>query len=276
MSNSNASAKDQVELTVPKKTYREILHEEVKSGWSELNRPGAGLFLSGLSAGLDVGFSLLLMAVTLSLAGDDLHPLALKLLLAAMYAVGFVFVNVGRSELFTEHTTLMIFPLLDRKVSAFALGRVWLLVYSGNLLGAAIFALLASRIGPALGIAKMEVFGHIAENTVHFPWWVLLTSGILAGWMMGLLSWLVAATQDTISQIACVGLIAGAIGFASLHHCVAGSVEVLAGAFAGHAVSLCDYGCFLLWATAGNILGGGIFASLKYSHATRHPEPVDM
>ena len=37
------------------------------------------------------------MAVALSLAGDSLSPLALRFLLASMYSVGFIFVNLGRS-----------------------------------------------------------------------------------------------------------------------------------------------------------------------------------
>ena len=41
-----------------------------------------------------------------------------------------------------------------------------------------------------------------------------LLSGVLAGWLMGLRSWLVAAGRDTISQIVMVWLVTTAIGFA--------------------------------------------------------------
>jgi formate/nitrite transporter FocA (FNT family) len=86
--------------------------------------------------------------------------------------------------------------------------------------------------------------------------------------LMGLLSWLVAAGRDTISQIVLVWLITTAIGFAGLHHVVLGTIEVLAGAFAGQEIGPADFGRFLLWATLGNILGGTIFVALiKYGHA---------
>jgi len=58
-----------------------------------------------------------------------------------------------------------------------------------------------------------------------------------------------------------------------LHHCVAGSVEVLAGVLTGYGASAADYGRFLPWATAGNIIGGVIFAWIKYSHAIRARHP---
>ncbi len=85
---------------------------------------------------------------------------------------------------------------------------------------------------------------------------------------MGLLSWLVAAGRDTISQIVVVWLITTAIGFAKLHHVILGTVEVMAGYFAGQGITRFDIGHFLLWATLGNALGGTVFvAFVKYGHA---------
>ena len=52
------------------KSYRTILKQEIVAGLVELKRPGGGLFLSSLSAGLNVGFSLLLMASMLTLTRD--------------------------------------------------------------------------------------------------------------------------------------------------------------------------------------------------------------
>jgi hypothetical protein len=84
-----------------KKPYRQILKEEVSSGMRELRRPALSLFLSALSAGLDVGFSLLLMATMMTFAGHSLSWPVTELLIANCYAVGILFVVLGRSELFT-------------------------------------------------------------------------------------------------------------------------------------------------------------------------------
>ena len=83
----------------------------------------------------------------------------------------------------------------------------------------------------------------------------------MAGWLMGLLSWLVAAGRDTISQVVLVWMVTAAIGLGHFHHAIAGSVEVLAGIFVGGA-TLGDYGHFLLWATLGNIVGGPVFVAM--------------
>ncbi len=97
---------------------------------------------------------------------------------------------------------------------------------------------------------------------------VILMSAILAGWLMGLLSWLVTAGRDTISQIMLVWLITTAIGFCGLHHVVLGTVEIFSGLFARQGVSALEIGRFLLFATLGNAFGGAFFVGvIKYGHA---------
>ena len=110
-------------------------------------RPARGLLLSGVSAGLDLGFSLLMMGIALTIVTQDaVHPLVQRLLLATAYSVGFLFVNLGRSELFTEHTTLMVFPVLHRTRTVGALLRSWALVYAGNLITKGVDPLAACRV----------------------------------------------------------------------------------------------------------------------------------
>ena len=250
----------------PQKSYETILEQEIAAGLTELERPAPALLLSGLSAGLDVSLSLLLMAVMKTLTADQPHAVS-EILVALMYSAGFLFVVLGRSELFTEHTTLAVLPVLDGRASLAQLGRLWGLIYVANQAGAALFAAFLAFLGPKLGVIETPVFGEIASGLVAHPGWVILLSGVLAGWLMGLLSWLVAASRDTISQIFIVALVTTAIGIAHLHHAVVGTAEVLAGVFSGQGATLGDFGKFLFWATLGNILGGVFFVALiKFGH----------
>jgi formate/nitrite transporter FocA (FNT family) len=251
-----------------KKPSAKILQQEISEARSALERSNSRLFMSGLSAGLDIGFSLFLMAIVHTLAVGVLPHPVVELLMANMYAFGFVVVVIGRSELFTEQTSLAILPLLAGKTSFQDVARLWAIVYVSNLMGAAGFAALVTWIGPALGVIERGAFGEIAHRVVTHEWWVILLSGVLAGWLLGLLSWLVAAGRDTISQIVIVWLITTAIGFGHLHHTVVGSVEVLAGVFSGSGATPADFGHFLLWTTLGNAVGGPFFVALiKYGHA---------
>ncbi len=106
------------------KSAKAILEEMIEKGRHEINRDADGLFLSSLSAGLDIGFGPLLMGVILTLATTGYGNLGTELLLASAYSVGFIFVILGRSELFTEHTTLAVMPVIDGKSSLKQLGRL--------------------------------------------------------------------------------------------------------------------------------------------------------
>jgi formate/nitrite transporter FocA (FNT family) len=258
----------------PKKQPRQILSHEIEEGVAALERPSGALFLSALSAGLDIGFSLFLMAIMRTKATGVLPEPVVLILVANLYAVGFIFVVLGRSELFTEQTTLAVLPVLGGRASVGALLRLWVIVYVANLIGAAAFAALAAFIGPALGVIEPRAFGEIAHRLLDHSGRDIFLGAVLAGWLMGLLSWLVAAGRDTISQVVVVWVITAAIGFAGLSHVVLGTVEVLAGAFAGQGVGAADFGRFLLWATLGNAVGGSVFVALiKYGHARPEAPP---
>jgi formate/nitrite transporter FocA (FNT family) len=256
-----------------KKPYRQILIEEISEGQHELDRPPLGSFLSAVSAGLDIGFSLLLMGVVKTMTDGELSRPVVRLLTANMYAVGFIFVVLGRSELFTEHTTLAVLPLINGRSSIASVARLCGIVYAGNMLGAMVFAALTVMVGPSLHIIDRSVLAKFASDICGHSAGAIVLSAIFAGWLMGLMSWLTTAARDTISQLFIVWLIATAIGLAQFHHAVAGAVEVLAGVFVG-GVSLGDFAHFLLWTTLGNAIGGTVFvALLKSSHASRGAQP---
>jgi formate-nitrite transporter family protein len=250
----------------PFKSLQTILDQEMQEAELELARPASGLLLSGLLAGLGVGFSILPIAA-LTTYSDEAPRWLLEILIANAYAIGFILVILARADLFTEYTTIAILPVLDCRSSVGRLCRLWGLVYLGNLLGAAILAGIGVLIGPALDVTGLEAFGIVARGLVEHPWWVILLSGGLAGWLMGLLSWLVTAGRETTSQILLIWLITGLIGYTHLHHAVTGSAEVLAGVFATADVSMRGFGHFLVWTTLGNAIGGFLFAWLIHNSA---------
>jgi formate/nitrite transporter FocA (FNT family) len=268
MTTSDLQPDTAAEEISPKRAPKEILQSEIHEGLEVLHRGQIGLFISGLSAGLDLGFSVLLMAVMWTQTHGRLPEPIVNLLVANMYAVGFIFVVIGRSELFTEQTTLAVLPVLNRDTSIASLLRLWLVVYVANILGGAIFARLVTIAGPELGDIAPEAFGKIAHQVVAHGNKELFLSAVLAGWLMGLLSWLVAAGRDTISQIVIVWLITTAIGFAGLHHVVAGSIEIMSGLFAHQGIMLSDAIRVIGMATLGNIVGGTVFvAVIKFGHS---------
>jgi formate-nitrite transporter family protein len=81
----------------PKKASGQILQHEIEEGRVAIQRPVGGLFVSGVSAGLDIGFSLFLMGVMKTQVEGTLSRPIAAMLVANMYAIGFIFVVLGRS-----------------------------------------------------------------------------------------------------------------------------------------------------------------------------------
>ena len=257
----------------PLKAYETILEQQIAQARDELQRPAGKLLLSGLAAGMEIGFGPFLMALILTSTQGVYSEPTVEMLQAGAYAVGFIIVILGRSELFTEHTALAVQPVLAGHASVGQLFRLWGLVYVANIAGAVIFAAFIAWIGPLLGEAESWAFVQIASKYVDQVWWLLLIGGILAGWLMGLLAWLVTAARDTIGQIVVIFLITTGIALAHLQHSIAGTVEVLAGVLSGDEISWVEFGRFLLWATLGNAIGGVVFvALLKFGHVNRNSD----
>jgi formate/nitrite transporter FocA (FNT family) len=249
------------------KSYHTVLEQHVQQAQEELDRPATGLLLSSFSAGLDIGFGPFLMAVIATLlTGTFSRPLT-ELLTALAYTLGFVLVIVGRSALFTEQTTSAVLPVLAGRVAPWRLFRLWALVLAGNLVGGALMAVFISYLGRHLGIVEGAVLASIADKLIRHPSGVVLVSAVAAGWLMGLLAWLVVASRETTSQLLIVVLVTFVIGVSNLHHSIAGAVEVLMGVLANVGPTLADYWRVVALSVVGNAVGGTVFvALLKFGH----------
>lgn len=272
MSSSDAGERSGASLS-----YSNILEREMENALSELGRPSRGLFLSGFSAGLNLSFGALFMAMVLTFSPSFPSELVKQVLLASASSIAFLLVVLGQTELFTAHTTLAVLPVLDGRTQLRELGRLWGVIYAANLVGCAVFAGLIALLGPELGIASPAAFHSLAESLLSHPAWAILLSGIVAGWLMGLVTWLVAASRDTIGQVALILIVTSTIGFGPFHHAILGTTEVLGALFLGTGVTLGQFVHFIVPTTAGNVVGGAVFvAGLNYGHIALVGEDVDM
>ncbi|SEP23374.1 Formate/nitrite transporter FocA, FNT family [Halogranum amylolyticum] len=258
-------------------SYNKILERELENALREINRPPKGVFLSGIAAGLNVSFGALFMGMALTFSPSFPSPLVKQVTLALLSSIGFLFVVLGQTELFTAHTTMAVLPVLDGRTGVRELGRLWGNVYVSNLIGCGAFAVFVAGFGPAFGIVTPAAAESLATALVRHPWWVILLSGVVAGWLMGLMTWLVAATRDTVSRVFIIIIVAATIGLAPFHHALLGTTEVLMGLFLSPLVTVADYGHFLLWTTIGNALGGSVLVALvNYGHVRLAGEAVDV
>jgi formate/nitrite transporter FocA (FNT family) len=237
------------------KSPAEILEVVVEDGREELRRGSTGLAFSGLAAGLNISFSAVALAVIGSLTGG------VGLAAIAAYPVGFLIVVLGRAELFTENTVTPVAVVLTDRSKLLNMLRLWAVIFVFNILGVIAFAFVLTYGGILSPAASDLLLGEAAKKMEH-GFWSLTLNAVIGGWLVALIAWLVAASQDTVSQIFFTWLLVLLIPAAGLAHCIAGSAEVLVGVFSGEA-SWAEYLVrFLLPATLGNAIGGVVLVTL--------------
>lgn len=199
-----------------------VVYEAVyREGEHELNRPTSALALSGLAAGLSMGFSLVSEGLLhFYLPKTPWSPLITKL----GYSVGFLIVILGRQQLFTKNTLTVILPLLKQKQLALFINvaRLWAIVLLANLVGAFVFAFFVARTNifdPGVHASFAEISGH----TMQPDFLTILLRAVLAGWLIALMIWLLPYAEA--ARVSVIVFLAYLIGLANLPHIIAGNVE---------------------------------------------------
>jgi formate/nitrite transporter FocA (FNT family) len=244
------------------KSQEEILVDQLCEGIETYEHHKAKVFLGAITAGAELGFSYLIIAVLYTLLNDKIDEATIPFVAAFAYPLGFIIVVLGKSILFTEQTSLLALPVLHGKRSIGELLQLWGIVIAGNLIGGAFIAVLIGIVGTAMGIISLETIATIASHVSKADVPVIFGSAILAGWLMALLSWLVSSSTETISRIVVIYMITVIVGFAGLHHSIVGNTEVLAGLIFTDAISVDTYLTFQVTALLGNAFGGVIFVAL--------------
>jgi formate/nitrite transporter FocA (FNT family) len=240
-----------------------VIHEIVREeGESEIGRHFNGLALSGLAAGLSIGFSFIAQAYIE--AGLPDAPWR-RLVASFGYSLGFLIVVLGRQQLFTETTLTALIPALTRRnlETLQATLRVWSIVLAANLVGTWIFALIASLPGLFEPDAAAAM-GGLAAKILAMPFWECAARAGFAGWLIGLMVWLLPASGSARPLI--IILLTYVVSMCQLPHIIAGSVEAAYAVLTGHA-SIYDYVLkFLVPTLLGNVFGGTALAAV-FNHA---------
>jgi len=243
----------------------------IEEGTEQASRRPMSLLLSSVAAGSILSFTAMAAGVVSVYTQALDSPMLARLLIAAVYPLGFVVCLMSGNQLFTEHTALAVYPVLERKCRFIAMLRVWALVLVGNLIGCLVGAALLAWADEVIHAA--QGYAAIADHVTSYSAGSTLASAILAGWMMALGGWLVLSTPPDVGQIVVIYIATFLIGLGGLHHSIAGSAEVLVAAMTGHAVNPAIACLTLGLAVLGNLIGGSVFvALLNYGHVRRTQE----
>ncbi|WP_426699596.1 formate/nitrite transporter family protein [Rhodanobacter sp. Col0626] len=257
------SRDEKVEVEEKRPPRVAVLHEIIRSeGEQELKRSVSALGWSSLAAGLSMGFSMLARGVLSRYVGDMPGGFLIESL---GYPFGFLLVVLSRQQLFTENIMTAVLPVMTeptrKNFACFA--RLWSVVIVGNLIGVTVFAFGLLHL-QQFDAATEAAFVKLGEALMKNSPWQMFTKGILAGWLISMMVWMLAATERARFMVILVTTYVIATG--GFTHIIVGSVEAMYLVFAGRLDFLDCVARFALPTLAGNIVGGSLIFAL-ISHA---------
>ncbi|MAA66699.1 MAG: transporter [Alteromonadaceae bacterium] len=240
-----------------------VVYEAIRrEAESELSRPLVGLGWSALAAGLSMGFSLVAQALLYSYTPEATWR---PIISSFGYSIGFLFVILGRQQLFTENTLTPVLEVLRVRKWVTVAGtlKLWLVVLLCNMIGTAIFAIALSYFD-VLDPKINDALSAIAAREYEFPFGTMFVRAIFAGWLVALMLWLMPFAET--ARVGVIILVTYVIGLAHFPHIVAGSVAALYGVFQGDFSMTEFFTLFFTPTLLGNMVGGiMLVAAVNYA-----------
>jgi formate transporter len=189
-------------------------------GVKKANMPFLPSFMLAVVAGGSIGFGALYYTIV---ASDEAFSFAtIRILGGLVFSVGLAIVLIGGAELFTGNN-LIVMAWASRRISSIEVLRNWLIVYSGNLVGALglVFLVLFSHHpemnGGRIGLSILNTaVGKVTPDVA-----TLFFKGILCNVLVCLGVWLAYAGRSVTDKIVGLMLPVSAFVAAGFEHCVA-------------------------------------------------------
>jgi len=244
---------------------REIWQDSLEDGQRRLDRPGAVLAATGLLGGFHVTLGLLALVVTTGALTAVMPEASAHVLGSLTFGIGFVFLTIGRSELFTENFLIPVAAVLSGHATRRSVARLWAITLALNLAGIALFVAMLSTPG-VLERAPLEAAGALADTLAGRDLPAAAVSAVLAGAVITTFTWLAEAAESDLTRLF-VALVVGFVLLApSMNHSVLGFGELLFGIAAGTTeADWVDLVRNTAVAVAGNVAGGVVLVAFVRS-----------
>ena len=263
-----------------------------EAGVIRAKRAVSDLVLLGILAGVYIAFAGAASAMVAFnlLANPDTFGLG-RCLAGVIFPCGLVLVVLAGAELFTGNT-MMLLPLVQRRITLFSVLRNWGIVYVANFVGAVGIAFLIYQSGQlTLGPAD-PLLGGVAIVTAaakcHLTFGEAFLLGIFCNWLVCLAVWMSASIKEVAGKILAIFFPIWLFVAAGFEHSIANMYFIPVGLFAAQSPALMEsaqaiaspevlasltwknfFLANLLPVTLGNTLSGAVFVALAYGYVCR-------
>ena len=268
---AESGAPSEGEIVADRFSTDEIFQRVLATGSEEINSSLRVLSLSGIAAGFAISLTFVAHAALAgATAGTEITPID-----HLLYPVGFLYIVVGRYQLFTEQTITPVSLVLTRLASVLALFRVWGLVLATNLVGVIVGTAFVFY-GAVLDPPAIEAGLTFGEEALKKTPWSLFSRAVIAGAIVAGMVWLEHAARGSATRFFLVYLLMLLIPATGLYHIVVSTADATFLLLHGVSSASTVIFEFLLPVLAGNALGGVAFVSLLNYGQTVDAFPEEM
>jgi formate/nitrite transporter FocA (FNT family) len=251
----------------------EEIAEDAKSiGSQRLDRSNLDILVTSVIGGGELSFGALAATAVIGAVLATAPGVELSQALAfagLVFPIGFIFVIMGRSELFTENFLIPVVSVFKTERTVGSLALLWSISWIGNMVGAAGISVML--LVPGVVDAPIQ-HGYVvyAAHKLDMGLASVFVSAMLAGGVMTTLTWSLISVQHTVARMAMICAAAYVLVAANLAHSIVSASMMFVG-FMGTQYGLVDVVRWLLVATAGNVVGGvGLVTLFRLAQA--HPK----
>jgi len=248
----------------PEEIY-ELTREE---GKHRLERPFLEMASTALAAGLDIAMGVTVLTLLQAQLEHRLGTPAAHAVASVGFGIGFVFLIVGRGELFTENFLVPLAGLDGKERNAWwKVAELWTVSPVMNLAAGALMVLLLT-VHSVLPFGTGRAAIRTAETIHSNGWLALFASAIVAGGLMTAMTWYVEGQRSMGIRVTVAWIAGSILALGSFNHAIVVTVEQIYGI---------RYGAHIPWrfalenffvAAAGNMIGGiGLVTLNRFTQA---------
>ena len=234
----------------------EIFDRAVEEGERRLDQSLLELTATSFIAGFTIVFGIATFGIVDAALRPQFHGLA-HIAGALTFAVGVVFLIVGRAELFNENFFDPVAKAVDQDGSWLfsSLVRLWVVTFAFNIIGGFLFVFVFAVDG-VLSPKAAHALSRTAREIVHRRPMAVFASSIVGGALVSLLSFLLEGVNTVESRITMAYIVGFLLALGPFDHVVVTAIHVFFGIRFGAGISYAALAATVLVVTAGNFVGG--------------------
>jgi formate-nitrite transporter family protein len=232
-----------------------------EEGERRLTRSRLELATTSFVAGFDVVFGLIALAAATAAMTPHFGPSAAHFFGSLAFGIAFIFIVVGRSELFTENFLVPITALRRHKLTRLKLAELWTISPVMNLVGGTALIFIVSSKG-VLPEGSAPALVDVAETVGELDHWSAFLSAIVGGALITVMTWMVEGVGTVGGRIVIAWVVGALLALAGLNHVIVVTLELIFGMRFGADITGGDVALNFAIAASGNMLGGVLFVTL--------------